>query len=937
MKNFKPVLMLLIAAFTLMPVFAKNNGDKLPVDSEVKVGKLKNGLTYYIRHNAKDENKAHFYIAQKVGSIQEKDHQRGLAHFLEHMCFNGTEKFPGNKLKDYLENIGVKFGNDLNAYTSIDETVYNINNVPVNIEGAIDSCLWILHDWADGLLLEEEEIDKERGVIHEEWRQRSNAALRMYDIILPIMYPNNSRYAYRMPIGIMEVVDNFPYEALREYYEEWYRPDLQGIIIVGDIDVNKIEKKIKKIFSTIKKAKNPTERVYFPVEDNEGIVFAHATDKEQQTYTMRIMFKHDATPREEKDSRKTLEESVVRSYAINMLNSRFGEIITRENPPYLGAGVGYGHFIMSATKEAFSVNVSCKAEQVMQAIPMVLTEVERARRYGFTESEFAREKTSRISGLDQWYAGRKERRNDYFVDMYVRNFLDNAPMMSDEDDYVISKEVLESVTLESVNKVLPSLIRENNIAIYTMAPEKEGVQYPGKNDIESLFKMIANQRIAEYVDNSNDAPLLAEEPVGRKIANSETGKWGETIWTFDGGMKVIVKPTTYAVNQVALSGYSKGGHNRYPDSDYINIAFMNSVAALGGLGEFNTTELGKKLAGKNASARVWATEIYDRVEGGCSPKDIETMLQLIYLNFTAPRMDSVAFNGYKTRLYNSLKDRDINPNTAFGDSLKVALYNNHPRTKAIVADDVEKIDYERIMEMYKDRTADASDYTFFIVGNVELETLKPLVEKYLGALPSIGRNEDFVVGDVETRTGIYRNNFKRKMEVPTGTEVLVYSGSIEGTQRNAVLMSILSQILNMVYLEEVREKEGGTYGVQVSGYVKKLPKAEYSMTVQFTMAPERREELTKIITDELEKMRQNGPKEEHLERVRSYMLKSYNEAQEKNSSWMTWLHQLHFNGDDVRTGYSDLIGGITREDIRLFLDTILKQGNMIEVSMTPEE
>lgn len=936
MKHFKSLLMLLLAAFMLMPVAAKSNGDKLPVDPNVRIGKLKNGLTYYIRHNAKDDNKAHFYIAQKVGSIQEQDHQRGLAHFLEHMCFNGTEKFPGNSLKDYLENIGVKFGNDLNAYTSIDETVYNINNVPVNVEGAIDSCLWILHDWADGLLLEENEIDKERGVIHEEWRQRSNATLRMYDTILPIMYPNNSRYAYRMPIGIMEVVDNFPYQALRDYYEEWYRPDLQGIIIVGDIDVNKIEKKVKKIFSKIKMAKNASERIYFPVEDHEGIVFAQATDKEQQNYLMRIMFKHDATPRDKKDSYETLRESVVRSFAMNMLNSRFSEIISRENPPYLGAGVGYGHFIMSATKEAFSVNVSCKAEQVMQAIPMVLIEVERARRFGFTESEFNREKTSRFSGLDLWYAGRNERKNDYFVEMYVRNFLDNAPIMSDDDDYTISKKALESVTLDEVNKVLPALIRENNIAIYSMAPEQEGVQYPGKNDIEILFKMIANQRITEYVDNSNDAPLLPVEPQGRKIAKSETGEWGETIWTFDGGMKVVVKPTTYAVNQVSLSGYSKGGHSRYPDSDYINIAFMNSIVPLGGLGEFNTTELGKKLTGKSATARVWTTEIYDRVEAGCAPKDLETMMQLIYLSFTAPRMDSVAFDGFKTRQRNSLKDRDIDPNTAFGDSLKVALYNNHPRTKTIFAEDIDKIDYERIMEMYKDRTADASDYTFFIIGNVELETLKPLVEKYLGALPSIERNEDYVVSNVDVRKGVYRNNFKRKMEVPTGTEVLVYTGNIDGKQRNAVLMSFLTQVLNMVYLEEVREKEGGTYGVQVGGYVRKQPKEEFSMSIQFTMAPERRVELTNIITNELEKMRQNGPNPEQVERVRSYMIKSFDESQEKNSSWLTWLHQLHFNGEDVRTGYRDLLNSITPEEIRQFLDTILKQGNMIEVSMTPE-
>lgn len=935
MNNLSKLFIFLLLGCLSFPVAADNKNDILPIDSAIRIGKLKNGLTYYIRKNTENEHKADFYIAQKVGSMQEEEHQRGLAHFLEHMCFNGTEKFPDNTLREYLENIGVKFGVNLNAYTSFDETVYNINNVPINIEGAIDSCLWILHDWADGLLLDPKEIDKERGVIHEEWRQSTSANMRMMEKILPVMYSGN-RYGERLPIGLMSVVDNFPYQALRDYYEKWYRPDLQGIIIVGDIDVDDIEKRIKKIFSKIKKAKKPAERIYHSVADNKEMIFAQATDKEQQNYTLRIMYKHDAMPRELRNTKEAQRKNACRSIALGLLNQRFSEIITKDNPPYSSAGVGYGNYMVSSTKDAFTIMVNCKPEQVFDAIPFVLTEVERARRHGFTASELEREKKSLLSGIELSYSERNNQVNTHYVNKCVRHFLDNAPLMSAETNYEISKEIIASLTLEDINAVLPSLFRDNNIAIYSMAPEREDIQYPGENDIKNLFSMIANARIAPYVDDSNDAPLLAEIPEGRKIATTETGKWGETVWTFDDGIKVVVKPTDFAANQIRLTGYSYGGHNRYPDSDRINIAYMNSVVPLGGLGSFDAMQLGKKLAGKNATATIWATDVFDRVEAGCAPKDLETMFQLIYLGFTAPRMDSVAFESFTTRMRNSLKDRDLNPSTAFGDTLKSAFYNNHPRAKVIVASDVDSINYERIMEMYKDRTSDISDFTFFIVGSVDLETLKPIVERYIGALPANGRKESIMEDGVKMRKGIYRNNFKRKMETPTGTELLVYSGEMAGTQKNAMLMSFLNQILNMVYTEEVREKEGGTYGVQVSGFVKKYPREEFTLSVQFSMAPERREELTAIVINELEKMRANGPKEEYLERVRSYVLKSFDESQKKNSAWMTWLYKYYFDNEDVYTDYKDMVNSITKEDVRLFLDEILKQGNMIEVSMVPE-
>ena len=919
-----------------LPSMAQQKGKQLPVDPSIRIGKLKNGLTYYIRHNDNPENLVNFYIAQKVGSIQEEEHQRGLAHFLEHMCFNGTEHFPGKALINYLEGIGVKFGADLNAYTSIDETVYNINNVPVDVEGAIDSCLWILHDWADGLTLDGEEIDKERGVIHEEWRGRNTAMMRMQERMLADIFPG-SRYGKRLPIGTMEVVDNFPHQALRDYYEKWYRPDLQGIVIVGDIDVDEVEKKVKKIFKKIKKAKNPAERVYYPVDDNKEMIFSQQIDKEQQNYMLQLMYKHDVPARDQRNTKEYLYENTKRSFALSMLNSRFSEIMSKENPPYMRAGVGFSGFGVTETKRAFTVMVQCKPEQVLEAIPMVFTEVERARRFGFTESELNRRKESMLASLESWYAERDKRTSDYYVQNCVRHFLDQTDMMAPEDDYALTKEIINSLTLEEINSVLPSLHREDNRVAVSFAPEREGTTYPGKEDIENLLKMVGNARIAAYEDNAVDAPLLETIPEGGKVVSTEEGKWGSTVWTLSNGIKVVLKPTDFQADAINVAGYKVGGTNRYPDSDKVNIGMLPALSGIGGFGPFDASQLGKKLSGSTASANVGTGSFYDVITAGCSPKDAEEMFQLMYLKYTLPRKDQKAFESYTTRMRNNLKDRNLNPNTALSDTMVVALYNNHPRVKPFVAEDVDKVDYDRVLEMYKDRTSDATGYCFFIVGNIDLETIKPLVERYIGALPCNGRVEEIVATDVETRKGVYRNNFTRAMENPTGTENIIYTGEIDPTLKNRLVMSYLNQVLNIVYTEEVREKEGGTYGVGVRGSISKLPKGEFSLMVNFKMSPERREELAAIIVREFEKIAAQGPVSEHVEKVRSYMLKSFEESQKKNGAWMNWLYSYYFENEDTYSSYEELVKSITVEDIRLLAKYILDQGNFIEVSMTPAE
>ena len=937
MKKYIKFLLLAIVAITVsLPVSASKDGEQLPLDPTIRVGKLKNGITYYIRQNKYPENLVNFYIAQKVGSIQEEEHQRGLAHFLEHMCFNGTEHFPGKSMINYLESIGVKFGADLNAYTSIDETVYNIDNVPANIEGAIDSCLWILHDWADGLTLDPQEIDNERGVIHEEWRGRNSAMMRMQERMLADIFPGN-RYGSRLPIGIMEVVDNFPYQALRDYYEKWYRPDLQGIIIVGDIDVDDMEKKIKKIFKPIKKAKKPAKREYYPVEDNKEVIFSQQMDKEQQNYVLQIMYKHDAAPREMRNTKEYEYDNYLKSIATNLLNMRFREISSRENPPYMGAGVGYGNFGVAQTKKAFTIMLNCKSEQVMEAIPFVLTEVERARRYGFTEAELKRAKEQMLASNDSWYAERDKRTSKYYVNNCIRHFLDNSSLMDPTEEYEMSNGIINAITLEEVNAVIPSLFRDDNKVVVSFAPEKEGAVYPGIKDIEMLQQVIQNARISAYEDNTVDAPLLAEIPTGCKVANSCDDKWGTTVWTLENGIKVVVKPTDFQADKVSLSGYKIGGTNRYPDSDRLNIAMLSSLVPAGGYGVFDAMQLNKKMSGSTASVNIGSSSVEDVINADCSTKDLETMFQLLYLKFTQPRKDTKAFESLTSRIRNNLKDRNLNPNTALSDTLVKALYDNHPRVLPLLASDVDKVDYDRVLEIYRERTSDATGYTFVIVGNVDLNTLKPLVERYIGALPCNGRIEEIVASPVKVREGVYKNNFKNKMETPTGTQVVTYTGKIEPSHKNIITMSFLNQILNIVYTEEVREKEGGTYGVGVQGAITEEPENSYSLNINFKMSPDRREELLNIIIKQFEKLAAEGPVSEHVEKVRSYMLKSFEESQKRNGQWKVWLYKYFFEGKNRLDGYTDLVNSITAEDIRLLAKYILDQGNYIEVSMTPAE
>lgn len=904
----------------------------IPVDKNVRIGKLDNGLTYYIRKNSLPANRADFYIAQKVGSIQEEENQRGLAHFLEHMCFNGTTHFPGDALKQYLERIGVKFGENLNAYTSVDETVYNISNVPVTTPGAIDSCLLILHDWSNDLTLDPKEIDKERGVINEEWRTRMSAMQRFQEKMLPAMFAG-TKYATCFPIGTMEVVMNFKPQTLRDYYEKWYRPDLQGIVVVGDIDVDAIEAQIKKMFSDIPAQPNAAKREYYPVNDNKEPIVLIAQDKEQPHIQAILFNKHEATPDDQKDNMGYLVQNYATTLITNMLNARLNELMQVADPPYIYAGTYDDDFFVAKTKDAFTGVVVCKEGAVESGIATVLREIERARQFGFTETEYNRARAEYLRQLESAYNERDKRKNEAYVDEYVRHFLDNEPIPGIENEYAIINQVAPAIPVAALNQLMPTLVTDSNQVVAIFGPEKEGIKMPTEEAIKQVLKDVKAEKLTAYVDKVSDEPLMKEAPKGGKIVSETTDDvFGTTELTLSNGVKVIIKKTDFKADEIRMEGISLGGSSLFPDSEIININGLDAVE-VGGLGNFSAVDLEKVLAGKKASVGYSIGDKTETVKGNCSPKDFETMMQLTYLTFTAPRRDDDAFASYKNRNKAALQNMEMNPRVAFSDSIQTGMYMNHPRRVRIKADMIDQMDYDKILSMYQDRFKDASDFTFIFVGNVDVETMKPLIAEYLGALPAINRKETFKDNNVNMRQGVYKNEFIRKQETPKASNLVVINGTCKYDLKNNVLMDMTSQILDLIYTAKVREDEGGTYGVYTFGQLAKYPTEKAILQIIFETAPAKREKLMKIIFAELANLAKEGPSETDLNKVKEFMLKKHAEDLKENSYWMESIDEYWYSGMNPIKGYEDVVNSITTNDIRKFADDLFKQKNEIEVSM----
>lgn len=939
MKRLR-IFMLLLAVGMLLPAFhaSAQLPPQLPMDGAIRYGQLSNGLTYYVRHNKLPENRANFYIAQKVGSVQEDDSQRGLAHFLEHMCFNGTENFPGNSLIKYCESIGVKFGENLNAYTSTDETVYNIDNVPVT-DSNVDSCLLILHDWADGLLLEPEEIDKERGVIHEEWRLRSSASGRIFERNLPVLYPG-SKYGHRYPIGLMEVIDNFKPDFLRAYYEKWYRPDLQGVIVVGDIDVDKVEAKIKEIFSPIKMPENPAAYETYPVPANAEPIYVIDKDKEQQHAVVQVMFKHDPIPEALKNTQVYFGMKLMGGIATSCLNARLGELSQKPDCPFLAAGSGDTNYLMSKTMDALMINFLPKPGQDAAAMQAVMQEVERARRFGFTGTEVIRAREEFMSSLERIYDNRDKQKHDFYVKQYVRHFLEGDPIPDLETEYGAYKMLASQVPAEAISMMFQQLTAstDTNFVCLAMYPEKEGVAIPTVDEMKQAVAAAKAAQLEAYVDNVKDEPLVAELPAKGKITGEAAAPFGYTCWTLENGARVYFKKTDFNDSEVLFRATSFGGKGKVADKDLVNLNLLEFVMNSTGLGNFTATELEKKLAGKQVACAINLDMATENISGSSTPKDLRTLFELIYLRFQQPADDPDAYNNIVSILRTQLENAEKLPDMAFSDSVKATVYGHNPRMERLHFADLDKADYATIKRLYAERYNAGGDFDFYFTGNFDTDSLRLFTEQYIAPLKAQPAREQY--GDLRVKPvkDDVANHFIRKMETPQAIIVQYWSGDQKYSLKSAAVLNALGSILTQRYLKSIREDGGMAYSVGASGQASYGLEEEYALQIYCPVKPALRDSALLLMEQGILDIARDGVTEEELDKVKKFELKEYADNQRKNAYWQGLIVAQTQWKKDEQTGYEDVINKLSSKDIQDFVkNVLLKQKNRVTVSMLPED
>ena len=937
MRQKRFLSLFLLSFFCLFQLAAQQQElQPLPIDPQVRYGKLPNGLTYYIRHNEQPKERADFYIAQNVGSMLEEENQRGLAHFLEHMAFNGSKNFPDKGMDEFTQSIGMRMGENFNAYTSFDETIYMIMNAPVTRESVVDSCLLILHDWSGFITLADSAIDKERGVIREEWRTRQDAQARIWEQQLPKIYPD-SRYAHRMPIGTIDVIDNFKPDELRDYYHKWYHPDLQAIIIVGDINVDQVETAVKRIFADIPAPVNAAPRPLFEVPDNDMPLISVATDKEASNTILSISYKHDKMPQDMYGTIAGLVKDYIQSVAATMMNERFNEMVQKANPPFVAAQASDGDFMISKTKGAWSVAALVKDNEVDSAMNALVTETQRVKQFGFTPSEYDRARINVLKQYESLYNDRDKQRNSTFTKEYVRHFTEGGYIPGIETEYALISQVAQAVPVEQVNKYIQDMIGDTNIVISLTGPEKEGLSYPTDEELLRDFMKAQQIPVEPYRETLSDEPLIPSLPAPGKITESkEDPLFGATVLTLSNGIKVVLKHTDFKKDEIQMTATSPGGSTLFGNKDIDNLKVFNEVIELGGLGNFSATDLGKMLAGKKVSCSTSLGLDSENVNGSSTPSDLKTLFELIYLSFTAPRMDEEAYASFENRMKAQLKNLELNPMVAFSDSLTKAIYNNNPRAMRIDPADFKNISYPRIMEMYKERFGDASGFVFTFVGNIDTDSIRPLVEQYLATLPANGKIEQGNPKEVPAiRKGDYVNRFKRQMETPKASVVNFYSGQMDYDLENIVTATMLKQVLDLIYTEKVREDEGGTYGVQTSARISSFPEGQTFLQAYFDTDPDKREKMNTIVRNELKRISDIGPTPEDFKKTQDNILKRHAESLQENGYWLNTLDNYYYKGFDGSTKYVETVNSITPAKIQAFAKKLLSQGNSIEVVMEP--
>ena len=912
---------------------------QLPLDPEVRVGKLDNGMTYFIRHNEKPKGQASFYIYHDVGAIQEDDDQQGLAHFLEHMAFNGTKNLPGKAIIEKLETIGVQFGNNLNAFTSWDCTQYMIMDLPVTEEN-VDLALLILHDWSQFIALQPEEIDSERGVIMEELRTRDGASLRAQNDMIRNLF-KGSLYEHRNLIGYLDGLKSFDHVALRNFYEKWYRPEYQCLVIVGDIDVDSVEAKLKTLMADIPASPaDAAQKVAHTVPATEEPIVSIFTDPEMTQSSVMMFARREALPKEYQNTVIGYSANYIYALVSLMMNNRFEEISQQADAPFLGGGMSEGNIGICPTMESTMFSATAHEGRIDEAFRAMYTEMERMRRYGFTAGEFERAKQEMLRWAERQYTNRNDVSNAEYAQRYLDHYADGTPMMDAETEWQLDQMFIQSLTVDQVNEAYAQMVRPNeNLVILARSPKKEGVAVPTEADLLAIKAEVEASDIAPYQDNTVIEPLIdpAAKLKGSAVkATAENESLGYTEWTLKNGIKVVVRPSTLKADEVMISAVSKGGKSMLNDADYFHGDYLPMVMSQSGISKFSATELSKQLSGKSAYASVSVGDYEHGINAGGSPKDIETILQLVYLNFTAPRFDQTDLDNLKKMYVPYFRNMESDPNYLMGKAFTETLYQNHPRRQVTSAAQIESLNLETLARVHSALYSYADDFRFVIVGNVDLETLKPLVEKYIGSLPTSKKVEYAVVDDgVRTATGEVTNDFRAEMIQPKVSVYLTYSGAIEDNAKNRLVLDLLTRALDSRYMISIREEKGGTYGVHVQGGINKEPVEQYMAIIVFDTNEQLADELVEICYAEIKKIAEEGPLAEDVAKSKEFLQKNYANVLENNSGWMSAITRWYEEGYNYKEEYLGILESITLEDVQAMAQKILNDNNRTLVIMRP--
>jgi len=904
----------------------------LPADAHVVRGQFPNGLQYIIRRNKKPENRAELRLVVNAGSILEDDAQRGLAHFVEHMMFDGTKRFPKQDIVNYLERVGMRFGADLNAYTSFDETVYMLT-IPTDTARLVNSALDILQDWASGAAtFDAAELKKERGVVIEEWRTGRDASTRVQYRQFPVML-QGSKYALRVPIGTKENLESFADSLAMKFYRDWYRPDLMTVIAVGDFDPTQMEASIKQRFAAIPSPKAPRLREYAAVPDHDQTLVSIETDKEYPLSSVGLLW---LKPRDSVHTIADFRRTLVSSFYDGMVNARFSEISQRADAPFAFAQGGRGSFVR--TKDAYQLFAGVKESGFEKAAEALLGEAERISRFGFTQTELDRQRTNLLRSMEQQYAERDKTNSSQFVDEYVSSTLWGTPIIGIEKEEPLAKSLAPTITVGEVNALSKTSFGEKNRVVLVAAAEKPEVHVPSAAAMLKVFDAAGSATLTAYVDSSSDAALVPSRPAPGKIVTERAlPETGITEWTLSNGARVLLKPTDFKADELLFAARSPGGESIVPDADVIDADLSSVVMSRSGVGSFNAIALGKKLAGKKVNVAAGIDGNGEGLRGTASVQDMETMFQLAWLRMTAPRVDTSAYLAFKAQMRAMLANQKNDPEAVFGDTVEATMAQHHPRVHVLSPELLDSVDLRRAFDIYRDRFADASGFTFFLVGSFKPDSVRPLVEQYLASLPSLNRSERVKDNGIRPPAGVIQKTVRKGVE-PKAATSLIFTGSCTYSFASRYALDALTELLNIRLREVLRGEKGGTYGASAGGSCSNIPYEHYNLSVEFGSSPERVDELVAAVFKVFDEIKAGTVSDSNLTKIKEIELRGHETGLKQNASWLNAMSDADEDHRDQRDflRYPELVKGLTREMIRDAATLYLRPEQYARFTLLPE-